>query len=206
MGLARVALDRGDAVGALEILNGMKQAAPATDGLNDALYRAHLVYGQQLLGQGLLDESDAHLGEALALRPDDAEALEARKQVSLARLWVRMEASWGQDEAATIATLEEILAQDPSYRDANVKLYAVLVSSADRLLAEGDRDGAVARLRRAREVYPAGEEARAKLDALTPTPTPPPPPPPTPAPAPAPKPQPQPLLPGLPGLPGGFGL
>ena len=147
-------------------------------------YRAHLGYGQQLLDQGQLDESNAQFGEALRPSGDDPAALDGQKQATLATLWQTMEAAWDKDEAIASAALEEILALDPGYRDANLKLYALLVARGERLLAEGDTDGAIAAFQRAATVYPDGPEARARLDELTAPP--PEPQPETAAPAPAP--------------------
>jgi serine/threonine-protein kinase len=178
LGTALAAIDGGDFPTALAMLAALQEGAPTTDGLDDALYRAHVGYGRQLLDQGSPDESYAEYGEALKLRPDDPAAQDGQKQAVLLKLWSTMEAAWDQDEAVATAALEEILALDPGYRDASVKLYALLVSRADRLLEAGDQDGAIVALRRAREVYPDGEEAPARLEALTA-----PPPEPTPAPA-----------------------
>jgi hypothetical protein len=170
---AQAAIDHGDFTSALIQLGALNTVAPGTEGLPDALYRAHLGYGQQLLGQGQLDESNAEFGEALAIRPGDAAAQAGQQQVTLAKLWQTMEGAWDHDEATASAALEEILARDPGYRDANVKLYSLLVTRADRLLAAGDLDGAIQALQRAEQVYPEGGEARARLASLTaPTPTP----------------------------------
>ena len=162
-------------------LGALKASAPDTAGLDEALYRAYLDLGRQQLDQGLLDDSYASYGEALKLRSDDPAALDGQKQVVLTKLWQTMEAAWDQDEAVATAALEEILALDPGYRDANVKLYALLVTRANRMLEAGEVDGALAVLHRAQEVYPEGEEARALLEAHTPPP-----------PAPEPEPQPAP--------------
>ena len=208
-------IDEGSFASAVPLLGELKASAPNTEGLDDALYRAHLGLGQQQLDQGLLDDSYAAFGEALKLRADDPAALEGQKQVVLTKLWNTMETAWGQDDAVATAALEEILALDPGYRDADVKLYALLVTQANRMLGEGDVDGALVVLRRAQDVYPEGEEAPALIAAHTPPPEPEPAPAQNqaPAPAPAPKPAPKPAqkpvppsqkpsLPSLPGLPG----
>jgi len=182
---ALAAIDRGDFPSAFPVLAALLQLSPPPDGLDEARYRAHLGYGQQLLEQGQLDESDAQFGEALKVRPDDPDALEGQKQVTLAKLWQTMEAAWDQDEAVVSAALEEILALDPGYRDAGLKLYALLVARGERLLAEGDTDGAIAAFQRAAQVYPDGPEAQARLAALTAPPPAPEPAPPPPAAAPA---------------------
>jgi serine/threonine-protein kinase len=184
---ALAAIDRGDFPSAFSLLAGLLQLSPPPDGLDEARYRAHLGYGQQLLEQGQLDESAGQFDEALNVRPDDPAALEGQKQVTLAKLWQTMEAAWDQDEAIVSAALEEILALDPGYRDASLKLYALLVARGERLLAEGDTDGAIAAFQRAAQVYPDGPEAQARLAALTAPPAPeaaaPAPPPPAAAPA-----------------------
>jgi tetratricopeptide (TPR) repeat protein len=60
---------------------------------------------------------------------------------------------------------------DGNYREARQKLYALLIARADRLLAAGEREPAVATLQRALELNPDGGEARQRLVALTPTAT-----------------------------------
>ena len=169
---AQAQVEGGEYGSALSILGSLKESAPSTEGLDDALYRAYLGHGQQQLERGLLDESYAAYDEALKLRSEDPAALEGQKQVVLTKLWNTMEAAWDQDDAVASAALEEILALDPGYRDADVKLYALLVAQADRLIGAGDVDGALTVLRRAQEIYPEGEEARALIEAHTPPPTP----------------------------------
>jgi tetratricopeptide (TPR) repeat protein len=214
-------IDSGEYAQAVAALQSLRASAPDTESVDDALYRALLGLGQQQREQGLLDDSYATYGEALTLRPDDPAALDGQKQVVLAKLWGMMEAAWDRDETVASAALEEIMSLDPGYRDANQKLYALLVGRANRLIEAGDIEGALVALSRARDVYPEGDEARLLIVEHTPRPTP------TTAPAqqapapaskPAPKPQPKPELPitlpqapsnlpslpkpgGLPGLP-----
>ena len=218
--LAQKLIQDGDHASAVAALMALKESAPDTAGVDDALYGAYVGLGKQQLDQGLLDDSYAAYGEALKLRPDDPAAQDGQKQVVLTKLWNTMETAWGNDDAVATAALEEILALDPGYRDANVKLYALLVARAQRMIDAGDVDGAMALLLRAEQVYPEGQEAPALIQAHAPTPTPAPAPEAAPAqnqapvgapvPAPAPKPAPKPAqkpsqkpsLPGLPGLPG----
>jgi tetratricopeptide (TPR) repeat protein len=169
---AQAQIERGEHAAALAALVALKASAPETAGLDDALYGAYLGHGQQQLERGLLDESQAAYAKALELRVDDPAALDGQKQVSLARLWRTMEEAWDRDDAVATAALEEILALDPGYRDASQKLYAILVAQANRQLEAGEVDGALVPLRRAREVYPEGEEARVLVEAHTPPPTP----------------------------------
>ncbi len=194
---ARASLEAGDFVQALALLNAIKQTDPATPGLDDALYQAHIGYGKALLDQGDFDHGYAEYTEALQLKPADGAAMDGQKQAVLAKNWARMEASWGKDDEAAIAALEEIMQVDAGYRDTRAKLYALLVAKADRLLGAGDRDGALPVLMRALEVNPDGAEARQRLASYTPTPAPvrpapPPAAPPAAPPAPAPQPAPQP--------------
>jgi serine/threonine-protein kinase len=169
----------GEYAQAVSALKALKALASDTEGVDDALYHALLGLGQQQREQGLLDDSYATYGEALTLRPDDPGALDGQQQVVLAKLWGTMEAAWDQDEAAASAALEEIMTLAPGYRDANQKLYALLVTRANRLIEAGDVEGALVALRRARDVYPEGDEARRLIVEHTPHPTP------TTAPAPA---------------------
>jgi hypothetical protein len=170
MSAALEAIERGDFTTALALLGPLRGAQPTIEGLDDSLYRAHLGYGQQLLAEGRLDESSAEVDEALKLRDGDPVALEAQRQVLLARAWLTMETAWDNDEGVATAALEEILRLDSGYRDANVKLYAILVSGADRLIAAGDAEAALPLLMRAHEVYPEGDEARARLASYAPPP------------------------------------
>jgi tetratricopeptide (TPR) repeat protein len=153
-------------------LQALKASGSGAEGVDDALYRAYLGLGQQQREQGLLDDSYATYGEALALRPDDPVALNGQKQAVLAKLWNTMEAAWDQDEAVASAALEEIMVLDSGYRGANEKLYALLVARANRLIEAGDEEGVLVALRRARDVYPEGEEARLLIVEHTPRPTP----------------------------------
>ena len=191
---AQAQIDSGEHAPALAALLALKERAPNTEGLDDALYRAYVGQGGQQLERGLHDESHLSYGEALTLRPDDPVALEGQKQATLGKLWATMEGAWDRDDAVASAALEEILALDPAYRDANQKLYALLVARATRSIEGGDVDGALVLLRRAQEIYPVGTEAPALIAAQTPPPEPTPEPTaqqPTPQsePAPAPKPQ-----------------
>jgi serine/threonine-protein kinase len=226
---ASAQIGSGEYAQAVAALRSLKASAPDTEGVDDPLYRALLGLGQQQREQGLLDDSYATYGEALTLRTDDPVALDGQKQVVLAKLWNTMEVAWDQDEAVASTALEEIMILDPGYRDANQKLYALLVGRANQLIEAGDTEGALVALGRARDVYPEGDEARLLIVEHTPRPTPttapaqqaPAPaskPAPQPAPKPASRPEPKPELPitlpqapsnlpslpkpgGLPGLP-----
>jgi serine/threonine-protein kinase len=183
------------------ILDGLRQSEPNTPGLSDLAYRAQMEYGKALLDEGDLDSSWTAYSAALDIRPNDAAALEGQKHVALAKNWRVMEAAWGKDDEAAIRALEEIIELDQAYGETRQKLYALLISKADRLLSAGDRDAAFATLTRALQVLPEGGEAQRRLAAYTPTPTPTPPPaqPKTQSPPPPPsKPQPPPPPPPAP--------
>jgi hypothetical protein len=90
---AQAAMAGQDYLTALAHLNALKQGDPATPGLDDLLYQAHLFHGSALLNRGDLDGSYAQYGEALKLRPDDSVALYGQKQVVLAKHWNEMEAA-----------------------------------------------------------------------------------------------------------------
>jgi S1-C subfamily serine protease len=148
---------------------------PASPGLDEALYEAHLRHGHLTLGRGDWDLSYAMFAEALRLKPNDQASLDGQKQVVLSKNWAKMESTWSSDADASIAALEEILRIDSSYRDARQKLYAQLVGKAEQLLAANDRATAFPILLRALEVNPNGPESRRFLATYTPTPAPTPP-------------------------------
>jgi len=168
---AQAALAAGDFQTGLPTLLALKQTDPGLPGLDAALYKASIDYGKILLDLGNLDGSYAQYGAALGLRANDPAALDGQKQVVLLKDWREMEAAWGKDDEAAITALEQIMQVDPNYRETRQKLYALLVSKADRLLSGGDRDAAFPVLMRALEVNPDGAEARQRLAAYTPTPT-----------------------------------
>ncbi|MFN0070064.1 MAG: protein kinase domain-containing protein [Chloroflexota bacterium] len=170
--IAESALHAGDFPGALRLLGALHQSDPSTIGLAEIRYRAHLDYGRQLLGRGDLDASYAQFDEALVLRRDDPAALDGQKLVVLQKHWSLMESTWETDDVAAIAALDEIMALDAEYRDARQKLYALLITQADRLLEAGDGEGAFQVLMRAMEVAPNSAEAQVRLASYTPTPLP----------------------------------
>ena len=138
------------------------------------LRKSHLLYGNQLLERGQLDDSYAQFGEALKITPNDPDALNGQTRVVLIRNYAVMEANWGKDDDRAIQALEENMTLDPGFRETRQKLYALLITRADHLLVNGDRDGAFPVLMRALEVVPERPEARQRLASYTPTPAPPP--------------------------------
>jgi tetratricopeptide (TPR) repeat protein len=164
--VARAALDGGDFPQALALLSGLERGDPDAPELGEVLYQAHLGFGRKLLEEGRLDHSYGEFGEALKLKPDDPAALDGQKQVVLVKNWNKMEAEWGRNPEAAIAALEEIVHLDPNFREARQKLYALLVSKADRLIRTGTPKEALPALTRALEVNPGGGEARQRLATL----------------------------------------
>ncbi|MCC6178578.1 MAG: protein kinase [Chloroflexi bacterium] len=168
--------------------------------VDETLRKTYVAYGNQLLDQERLDDAWAQFGEALKMAPNDPEATDGQKRVTLTKNYAVMEANWGKDDEAAINALEANMKLDPDFRDTREKLYALLIGKADRLLNGGKRDDAYSVLMHALEVVPKGAEARQRLASYTPTPTPipptpvpaPPPPRPQPQPQPQPRPQPQP--------------
>jgi tetratricopeptide (TPR) repeat protein len=145
-------------------------------GLNDLVAAGYVRHGRAPAQAGRHDDALADFDVALQARPDDPDALAAKKQSTLQRRMDEMEAAWGKDDEAALAAAEEIFALDPGFREIRPKLYALLIAKADRLLAAGDRAAAVGVLGHAQEVAPPAVEARQRLLSLTPTPLPPPPP------------------------------
>ncbi|MFN8637572.1 MAG: protein kinase family protein [Chloroflexota bacterium] len=187
----------GDFDGALKMLDRIKGVDPSVSGLDEQLYQTHMAYAKALLERGDHDRGLAEYGAALALRPGDADAQAGQRLVNLVRNRDRMEANWGKNDDVALEAAEANFAIDPDWKGGNgtegdnrSKLYALLVTRADRLWAAGSKDAARATLERARTIQPDGPEAVARFNEwfATPTPVPPTPTPrpivPTPAPAP----------------------
>ena len=140
--------------------------------VDQTLAQTHVLYGNQLLDQGKLDDSYGQFAEALKLTPNDQEAQDGQKRVILNKNYGIMEANWGKDDDAAIKALEENMVIDAGFKDTRQKLYALLLGKADKLLAGGDRDGAFPVLMRALDVLPDVGEAQKRLASYTPTPQP----------------------------------
>jgi serine/threonine protein kinase len=188
----------GDYPQAINLLMDLKRLAPDTPRLDDLLFNVHLAYGEDLLDAQELDTSWGQFEAALELRPQNADAVDGKRQIVLAKNWRQMEATWSADPDMAINALETILQLDAGDRasEAKQKLYVLLIAKADRLLGVDDRDGAYTNLMKALAINPEQDEARRRLIPYTPTPlstTPPAPAQAAPRPAqPAPQPQPQP--------------
>jgi tetratricopeptide (TPR) repeat protein len=194
--LARVAplREAGDFDGALELLAGIKAVDPALPGLDDELYQTHMAYGKRLLERGEHQRSLDQYAEALKLRPDDAEATAGQRLVNLVRNRDRIEAEWDRNKDAALEAAEANFAIDPSYLDTREKLYALLVTRAEKLWEAGSKDQARATLDRAREIIPDRPEVEDRMVRWFATPTPLPTPTPRPIPTPVPPPpQPRPV-------------
>jgi tetratricopeptide (TPR) repeat protein len=177
MQAARAALDAREYDRAIQLLRAVRSQVVAGDPLaNDAteiLYRAHLDYGRALLSQDQLNQADGQFSEALVLRPNDAPALEGRKQVQMADKWAQMEAAWTSDDERAIVLLREIKIADPAYRDVQRKLYAKLVARAQAQISRGNRNDARSTLFEATELNAVDDrEAQRLLLSLQPSVTP----------------------------------
>ncbi|MFN8523432.1 MAG: hypothetical protein U0821_10060 [Chloroflexota bacterium] len=166
---ANAHLAAGDAARALAVLDTLGSAQPRPAGYEDTLSRALGRRAEQHLAAGELDSASADIARGLAARPDSPELKALGRSVELERLWLDMERAWGKDEPRVIASLQRILEQEPSYRggQAVAKLYAALISRADRLIAEGRTEEAEAALRQALALDTDTSAAQARLDSLT---------------------------------------
>lgn len=172
----------GDFEGALKMLARITSIDASVAGLDDQTYQTHLEYGRALLSRGEHDRSLAEYGAALAIRPGDAEAQAGQRLVNLVRNRDRMEANWGKNDDVALEAAEANFALDPNWKggsgtdgDNRSKLYALLVTRADRLWAAGSKDAAKTTIERARSIQPDAPEAVAKFNEwfATPTPVPP---------------------------------
>jgi hypothetical protein len=195
--LARIrdTFEAGNHSSALAMLVELRQSNPALTGLDDAEYDIRMSFARTLLDRGDTDGAYEQFGGALKVRKDDAAAKRGQEQIILAKNYATMEASWGKDDDAAIAALEQNMVLDPGYRETRSKLYALLIMKADRLVGAGERDAAFPILMRALEVFPDAGEAQRRLVSYTPTAVPTATPQPARAPVVQPQPQPQPQQP-----------
>ncbi|MFN0071971.1 MAG: protein kinase domain-containing protein [Chloroflexota bacterium] len=142
---------------------------------NPADFETFLNLGLGFLARGNLAQAEVELQKAADLRPNAAEVTTARTQLRRAQLTERANVFWESDPSQAQVALRDLLALDPNDQQVRDKLYASLVSQADRELTAGDTEKARDTLLSAREVQPDRGEAQMRLNALTPTPTPPPP-------------------------------
>jgi serine/threonine-protein kinase len=188
---AQALAGRGEHPAALATLTAVKRAGNAPPTIDEAMYQAYMGAAKARLDVGDYGAATANYTEAEKIRPGDAGAREGLKQAGLGTQWALMESNWSANPEAAIEAAEKIVAVDANYRDVKQKLYALLISKADRQIGS-DRQGAFRSLTRALELVPEGAEAKQRLQQFTPTPVPPPPPP---QPQPQPKPQTQPTRP-----------
>jgi hypothetical protein len=171
---ANAAIERKEFEQALAMIAELRRADPSTPGLDNAEIRARVGFGQELVARSDFDRAIGEFDQALKLSPNESAAIQGRRQAELGKLWAQVDANWDKNEDAVVGALEAILKIDPNARggEARRKLYAVMFARGDRLAKQGDKDGAIAALNRAREVFPEGAEAQQLLAQLTATPTP----------------------------------
>jgi tetratricopeptide (TPR) repeat protein len=172
---AQAACQEGQWQQAIDILESLRAEAPAYEagGVDGLLFTAYAEAGLDLAAEGALDEAMAHLGRALAIRPDAA----VEKQRELAGLTLEGLACLERsDPFAARDALLAAVAQDPTYAQAAAGLYRARVQCCDALTAEGRLDEAEAECLAALRLQPAGQEAAGGLERIaflrTPSPTP----------------------------------
>ena len=169
---AQAAAFAGDFPRAVTLLDALAADGPDTPGLEASRFKIHVDHAALLRDRGEVDASLAQYDAALKLRPGDPTASAGHRDALLLKYWTDMEKSWTTNEDAALEALGKIMELQPEYRETRQKLYALLVTRADRYLGAGDRDGAFPILMRALEVNAEGAEARLRLASYTPTPTP----------------------------------
>jgi serine/threonine-protein kinase len=167
---AKAALFDRDFPRALALLSDLKQAHPSLAGLDEMRFQAHLGYGQHLLAQDNLAESEAQFGQALEIKANDPAAVNGRNQAIARKHWVRMESVWNTNEDEAIASLEAILAIDPEYAGgaARGKLYVKLLAKADRHLKGRQYAPAHQLYQRTAQLQPDAPEAKQRLAMFPP--------------------------------------
>ena len=79
-------------------------------GLNEVVAAVYVRQGKALAEAGRHDDAQAAFDVALQARPDDADALAAKKQSTLQKRWDEMEAAWGKDDDAATRAAEDLFA------------------------------------------------------------------------------------------------
>ena len=127
---ARAALGAGDFPKAIVLLAEVKQRDPATPGLDDLLFQAHVGQGQALL-QRDPEASAAAFDEALKLRPDDAAAKGPLYGLLIAKADRLFDADAGQARTALLRAVE----LDPARPEAKERLarFAISPATAERV-------------------------------------------------------------------------
>jgi TolB protein len=117
---------------AIQRLSQLRDLAPEFEAqqVADLLYTAYINLGAQQVKAGQVDEAVHAFEQALAERPDDAEA---SRQLDRASLYVSAQATWGAEWASTIDFLEQLYTLDPGYLDTQDKLFQAYEAYGDAL-------------------------------------------------------------------------
>ena len=99
----------------------------------ELLYTANFNHGLLQVQAGQMDEATHSFEQALAERPDDAEA---GRQLDMASLYASAQATWGANWPDSINFLEQLYTLAPDYLDVKDRLYQAYKMHGDALAAE----------------------------------------------------------------------
>ncbi|MBI2845177.1 MAG: tetratricopeptide repeat protein [Chloroflexi bacterium] len=107
---------QGDFWGAIEKLEQLRRLAPqfSPTPSADLLFESYLAAAQAEVDLNDVPAALDHLAAALALRPEDEEAVEGQRR---ATLYLEAKGLWGQDWPGVVERLAEIYAQSSEYAD-----------------------------------------------------------------------------------------
>ncbi|MEA3344679.1 MAG: tetratricopeptide repeat protein [Chloroflexota bacterium] len=134
---AQSCYENGDLKGALAALKELRAIDPdyKAEEVAHLLYDVFYQQGQALAAEDRLEEALRSFDQALAWRPEDKEALEQRKKLSL---YLAGLGFWEADWAQATETFAQLHALDANYRDVADRLYKAQLAYGDYAAEEGD--------------------------------------------------------------------
>jgi tetratricopeptide (TPR) repeat protein len=156
-------------------LQQLSAIAPDFDraAVEEMLFQAHYQLGLELLRAEHMEAALRSFGDALALRPDDAEVQEQR---DLLALYTQAVGTWGADWSETIAAFADLYARQPDFRDVEQRLvdayseYGAALARKTQWCAAAEQYAGALAVRDDPEVARQRDEAEVLCRTATPTP------------------------------------
>ena len=142
--------------------------------VEEMLFQARYQHGLQLAQADHLEAALRSFDQALALRPDDAQAQEQR---DLAALYAAGVGTWGANWQKTIVTFAELYQRRPDYRDVEQRLldayrqYGEALARKEQWCEAAEQYGAALTVQDDPEIVRLRDEADYSCRTATPTPT-----------------------------------
>jgi tetratricopeptide (TPR) repeat protein len=149
---------------AILMLDEMLRRTPGDATLTKKLFTARYNYGVQLVRSEKLAEAVAEFDKALAISPNDADALGERR---FAQAYLEGSTALARgDFYSAITPLRTIYDGNPAYRSVKARLYQAYAGYADALEKEGKRADAYLVYQKASHIDAQGQEAQVGMARL----------------------------------------